>query len=546
MSLLPRRVVVIGGYGVFGSLLCELLVRDGHSVWVAGRNRAKAREVADRVGAEALVIDRAGDLAPLWDVEPDVVVDAAGPFHAYSGDPYALVRTCLESGVHYLDLSDDADFTAGISAMNETAEGSGCFALSGVSSVPALSSVVVAELAERLTDLRVIESAILPGNRAPRGLSVIASILNQMGRPMRVWRGGAWREVPAWSDRRVYHLNAATKRAARLITVPDITLFPARFGARSVLFRAGMELWVMNNGLVLFGWLRRAGLIEPTDRVVRAMQWLAARLEGFGTDLGGMVVDVVGDLGDAPIRRRWRLIAEAGHGPYIPGIAVRTILRRLDKVPPGARPCIAEMSLAEVEDAMADLAISFEREDADHVPLFQRVLGAAWDQLPGPNQRLADVHDIEVFTGRARIDRGTGWIARLGATIFGFPPAGEDVPVTVTKTRVANGEIWERNFDGRRFGSHLTPTGEPERVFERFGPVKFELELPVRDGEMQLPVLRGWCLGIPIPRNLLPISDSREYSKDGVFHFDVGLIAPLGLGLVVRYRGWLAPDCEAP
>lgn len=61
---------------------------------------------------------------------------------------------------------------------------------------------------------------------------------------------------------------------------------------------------------------------------------------------------------------------------------------------------------------------------------------------------------------------------------------------------------------------------------------------------MHFPVHRGWFLGIPQPRFLLPVSDSREYSVDGVFHFDVSLIAPLGGGHIVRYRGQVKPDCE--
>ena len=62
---------------------------------------------------------------------------------------------------------------------------------------------------------------------------------------------------------------------------------------------------------------------------------------------------------------------------------------------------------------------------------------------------------------------------------------------------------------------------------------------------MHLPVRRGWCLGIPIPRALLPWSDSREFAVDGRFHFDVALGAPLGGGLIVRYRGTVTPDRQA-
>lgn len=59
---------------------------------------------------------------------------------------------------------------------------------------------------------------------------------------------------------------------------------------------------------------------------------------------------------------------------------------------------------------------------------------------------------------------------------------------------------------------------------------------------MSLPVRRGWFLGVPVPRFLLPKSDSTEFALDGKFHFDVALSAPLGGGHIVRYRGALTPD----
>ena len=62
------------------------------------------------------------------------------------------------------------------------------------------------------------------------------------------------------------------------------------------------------------------------------------------------------------------------------------------------------------------------------------------------------------------------------------------------------------------------------------------------DGSLSLPMRRGWLLGLPLPGPLLPISDAREYEADGIFHFDVALGAPLGGGLIVRYRGALTPD----
>ena len=48
------RVVVLGGYGVFGGRLARLLLRDGIDVWVAGRDLAKAETFTRRYGDQSI------------------------------------------------------------------------------------------------------------------------------------------------------------------------------------------------------------------------------------------------------------------------------------------------------------------------------------------------------------------------------------------------------------------------------------------------------------------------------------------------------------
>ena len=102
-------------------------------------------------------------------------------------------------------------------------------------------------------------------------------------------------------------------------------------------------------------------------------------------------------------------------------------------------------------------------------------------------------------------------------------------------------ETWLRQFGSRRFRSHLRPGGAG-RVWERFGPFDFLIDLQVVEGALHFPVTAGRCLGVPMPRALLPRSVSREHVRDGVFHFDVALYLPLTGQQVVRYRGWLRPE----
>ena len=115
------KVLVLGGYGVFGERVLRLLARDGHTLIVAGRDLSRAQKLADEIGAQALRFDRAADTDLLGSLDIDLLVDAAGPFQAYGERPYALVEACLRARIHYLDLADDAGFCIGIAALDALA-----------------------------------------------------------------------------------------------------------------------------------------------------------------------------------------------------------------------------------------------------------------------------------------------------------------------------------------------------------------------------------------------------------------------------------------
>ncbi len=529
------KVLILGGYGVFGARMARLLLRDGHHVTVAGRNGAAAQALAAELGCAAVCMDREGDLGAL--AGHDVVVDAAGPFHAYGRDRYRLARAALQAGLHYLDLSDNAEFCAGIVALDGQARAAGLCAISGLSSVPALSSAAVRALSG--TDLpQVIDMAILPGNRSPRGLSVMESILTQAGQPMQVWRGGRWTRAAGWSDPRYYRLPEGVIRQGWQIEVPDLALFPHHFGAETVLFRAGLELWVMRYGLAAFARLRRLIAFPVTRPLLRGFKLVADLLAPFGSGRGGMSVMVIAG-GEC---RVWRLLARDGDGPFIPTIAVRALLRR-DHLPQGAIPALEVITLAEAEAAMADLQVSCEQDCQPFLPIFPRVLGADFAALSACVRATHLSADISRWQGRASVARGASRWSRLLGWIFRFPPASEDVPVEVTKIATARGEIWQRRFGRRQFRSQLAAT--PAGLTERFGPFTFQLGLRVENAALHFPIRSGRLGPLPLPRWMLPVSEAREYARDGRFHFDVRLLAPLSRDLLVHYRGTLGKAAPA-
>jgi hypothetical protein len=298
----------------------------------------------------------------------------------------------------------------------------------------------------------------------------------------------------------------------------------------------------MHWGLALLAALRAARLLPPLTLLAGPIFWMSLPLKPFGTDRGGMTVDVTGLKDGRPVRRRWEVIATGGDGPFIPAVPARAIVRKLSAIAGGARPCLSDLTLAEIEDATRGLAVEFATSEEEAPALFERVLTRDWEALPASIRRLHTVRDLESFCGRAQVTRGTGLLARLTAWLFNFPPAGEDIALTVTKTRVGDTEIWERNFAGRIFRSRWSPSPRPGRAIERLPGITVEAELEARGGCLHYSIRRGWLAGIPLPAFLLPKAQIREYEEGGAFHFDVALHAPLTGGLIVRYRGQVAAD----
>ncbi|HJQ57787.1 MAG TPA: DUF4166 domain-containing protein [Vineibacter sp.] len=552
------RVVVIGGTGAFGARVCRLLARDpGIALYVAARGRAAAdalaaelRRQSGRADIVATQLDLeaaawADDLAAL---HPAAVVHVAGPFQ---GSDYRVAEACIRLGAHYVDLADARAFVCGIGMLDAAARAAGVLVTSGASSVPALSAAVVDQLVSGLSRIDAIDIAITPGNRAPRGLATVAGILSYVGQPLRLWRHGAWSEAVGWRDqhRRTLTLADGASLGPRwfgLCDVPDLTLFPERYGVRGrVAFHAGLELPLMHFGLWLLTWPVRWGWQRSLAPWARACRWLAERLRHAGTDRGGMLVDVAGrdDEGRA-VTRRWRLLAEAGDGPWIPALAAVALVRKLVRgaaTARGAMPCVGLLSMDEILAEAEGLAIRWSRDQLP--PLYQRCIGDDHRLLPAPIAALHDLAADAVWRGRASIEGARGPLAWLAARLFGFPAAMADVPVTVTFGVRDGVETWQRRFGAYRFQSLQYAGIGRERglIVERFGAVAFAMQAVASSQGIDLQLRYGRVLGLPLPRWLWPrIAATERVDAAGRFQFDVTIALPL-IGRLVRYIGWLEP-----
>lgn len=536
-----KTVLVLGGYGGFGKRLSARLARDGWHVLVAGRNGDKAKAFAATLAnAEAVVANRTGDLSPvLRRHRPDLLIDAAGPFQ---GSGYAVVEACIAHGVHYIDLADARAFVCGIGVLNEAATQAGVTVISGGSSVPALSGAVVRKLREDMETVRSVETSLSASNRATAGASVSAAILSYLGKPVRIWRGRQWRAATGLQNiKQVRYAIAGHKPLSRLVAVadvPDHEILPAELpGSPATIFRAGPEfgfqliaLWLLS-WPVKWGWLRSA---VPLARWLLPLQRITS---GLGSDRSAMAVEVKGLHRGAPQIRRWTLIADKGDGPEIPVIPAQLLANALTagRLKPGATTSAALLSLEDFNEEFGGIAVTQAIETRSYTPLYQRLLGPAFDALPSPVRALHAVVGDGGASGTATVRCGKSPLARLVAAVMRFPPEGEhDLHVSFEERHGI--EDWTRDFGGHAFSSRLSQSGD--HLVERFGPMRFYFDLPA-DGSGLTMVMRRWTVfSMPLPLALAPKSTAREWAEGEDFCFDVPIDLPL-IGRVVHYRGRL-------
>ena len=540
------RVLVIGAGGVFGSRLCEGLLRHGFEVVAAGRDRGRALAMAGRLrtafagGSIAVAVLDVTTLtaADLRATGADIVADMAGPFQ---GAEPTTARAAIAAGLHYVDLADGRDFVAAFPALDTAARKAGVVALTGCSSTPALSNAVLDRLTEGWREVTSVEAAISPGARAPRGLSVMQAILSWLGRPVRVFAGGEWTKRRGWSGLYRRDFGRAGRRRVSLCETPDLDLFPARFAPRErALFLAGLEPWPAHFGAWLLGLAVRVLRFDPVP-----LAGLLVRLSGWasvvGSDRGAMRVEACGvDADGRAARAVWRLVAEPGEGPVTPSLPALAAIRATaaGRVVPGARACVGLLSLEAIVTEMAPHGLATETT-AERGAIFARAIGPAFDALPPAIRALHETPGRSLWRGQAATEGAAGPLAALAARMVGFPQTQAACPAEVAIRADGERSVWRRRIGGHAFASVLSGPRAGGRVTERFGPLSMELRL-IPDGDRLVYRVEGWRLGpVSLPRTLAPSTRAHEeVDAEGRFVFDVEISAPL-IGRLVRYRGWL-------
>jgi Saccharopine dehydrogenase NADP binding domain len=236
-------IAVFGGYGTFGAHTSRALAAANLPLRIAGRDGEQARAFAAGLGAghegiAADVSDPASCARALTGIR--VAVSCAGPF---SGLGTALPESCLDSGVHYVDISDDRDWHARLRSWDSRFRDRDLTAAVGCSSLPGISGALAVLAAERLPSVKRARITLFIGNRNPKGEAAVRSAAAQLGKtfpaPQGFLRGMTGREIvdlpPPFGARSVHDWES-----------PELDLFPLLLGAREVRVKVGFESRLAN------------------------------------------------------------------------------------------------------------------------------------------------------------------------------------------------------------------------------------------------------------------------------------------------------------
>lgn len=347
--------MIVGGYGNFGARIARALAPHPQiDLLIGGRDGRRAAEFAASLGRSVagVAIDAAGDtlVRTLRDTGVELLVHTAGPFQHQRHD---VAAAAAQARAHYIDLADGRRFVCDFALHHDAAfRAADRCAVSGASTVPALSSAVVEQLTRGWVGIESIDICIAPAQTAPRGAATMAAVLSYCGEPVQVWRDGRWQSLRGWAKPTPVHFARLKPRRGALCDIPDLELFPLRYaGVRSVMFRAALEVGLAQFALAWLAWLRSARLIPSLARWARSLDATAGAFDRFGTALGGMFVGVRGRNQDgAPAARRWHIAADHNRGPEIPCMAAILLARRLaqgQRWSSGAQPCMGLLELTD-------------------------------------------------------------------------------------------------------------------------------------------------------------------------------------------------------
>jgi short subunit dehydrogenase-like uncharacterized protein len=183
---------ILGGTGRIGRAVAALLVDEGFSPVLVGRDAARLGSIAEKLGG-GTTIKVAGSLAAMVELvaseHPGVVLNTVGPF---TNTAVPIARACPR-GTHYVDLSNELPAVQAILALQDHAVSAGSTFVTGAGFGVLATESVVLKLCQNRPPAMRVRCAAIPGvavEPGPLGEAFAASLTEGFALGGRQYDGG--------------------------------------------------------------------------------------------------------------------------------------------------------------------------------------------------------------------------------------------------------------------------------------------------------------------------------------------------------------------
>lgn len=297
----PPVVAILGGRGRIGSSIARDLMQFCPQVRLILTGRDRTPPARPLPGSYAML--DLGDRAALKTLiaSCDLVVHCAGPFHRRDG---RVLKTCIDCGVDYLDVSDCRSFHQRAIAYHNRAVAASVTAILHTGIFPGISNSLVRLACDRLDRPESIHLSYAVGGTGGAGLTVMRTTFLGLQNPFEVWQAGRWQEVRPYSDREVVAFPEPVGRVGVYwFDVPEAYTFANTWPTlRCVTAKFGSYPDLYNRLTAIVARLPQALLAQPTNiEILSRLGYGSAKLTDRFSGTGVAIKAVVrGAVGDAP------------------------------------------------------------------------------------------------------------------------------------------------------------------------------------------------------------------------------------------------------
>jgi saccharopine dehydrogenase-like NADP-dependent oxidoreductase len=300
-----QRVLIIGGCGRIGSSIAgDILAHTDAEVTITGRNPQLGMAALERLGSKVQfqVLDLSSSQQLREAVsKADLVVHSAGPFHHREAE---VLRTCIEQGVNYADVSDERSFTRKALAMHDAAEAAGVTAIINTGVFPGISNSMVRQGVETLDRADTIQLSYIVAGSGGAGVTVMRTTFIGLQRPFEAWLDGTWQPIKPYTARETLEFPAPYGKASVYwYDMPEAITLQQSFPVNSVITKFGVVPDFYNHATwTMAHWLPPAVLRSP--QTVEFLAHVSHKMTDFTDQFSGtgvaMRCDIKGQQGGEP------------------------------------------------------------------------------------------------------------------------------------------------------------------------------------------------------------------------------------------------------